>query len=72
MYAVVLTLSLYHLLHTHSLHSAAGEHISDRALLEKVEQHIFNVFRIKLAAMRLTKVNTFVASVSHDGDLKVG
>lgn len=45
--------------------------INDRALMERLELHIMNTFRIKLAAMRLSRVSTFAVSVSHDGRIKV-
>ncbi len=46
--------------------------MADRALLERLEQHILGVFRIRLSAMRLSHVSTFVGNVSFDGKLKVG
>jgi hypothetical protein len=40
-------------------------------LLERLEQHIFATFRLKLDAMRLTRIATFAISVGTDGRLKV-
>ena len=53
-----------------SLYGNDDDEVDDRALLEHLEQHIFATFRLKLDAMRLTRIATFVLSVGTDGRLK--